>query len=328
MSAAAQATAHDQPLERALRDFETVAARLPDAVVPQATRRRAAEQLAHLGWPTARDEQWRYANLRALERIATFAPSELRRAGLPAVPTPRELGLELPAALPGFRRLIFVDGVRYAGADAHTPVPTPLVDGSRAEADWAPEQRLGLLGDMFAQDGAVLQIEGTDTVELLFVTGAHAAGAVYPRLHLQLAPGSSLTLVERHLGAPSAPTLVCANVTVDLERGAQLQHYRLQQYGPNTVFYDSLSARVQQDAGYRVRQIVVGADCTRTGAEVRLAGRGASVNWQAIAVGRAGQVHDTTLKVVHAAPGTCTQEVFRGIAEERARLAFSGHVLI
>ncbi|MGH8207930.1 MAG: SufB/SufD family protein, partial [Steroidobacteraceae bacterium] len=257
-----------------------------------------------------------------------FAPGELARAGSPGAPTQRHPGLELPAALPGFRRLIFVDGVCTADAGAHTAGATALVAGSR-EADWAPEQRLGLLGDMFAQDGAVLQIEGSDSVELLFVTGANAAGAaVYPRLHLRLAPGSSLTLVERHLGAPAAPTLICANVTVDLERGAQLQHYRLQQYGPDAVFYDSLSARVQQDASYRVRQIVVGADCTRTSAEVQLAGRGATVSWQAIAVGRAGQVHDTTLKVVHAAPATRTEEVFRGIAEERARLAFSGHVLI
>jgi Fe-S cluster assembly protein SufD len=115
---------------------------------------------------------------------------------------------------------------------------------------------------------------------------------------------------------------------VDLERGAQLQHYRLQQYGAHVVFNDSLAARVQQDASYRVRQIVVGADCTRTSAAVRLAGRGASVSWQAIAVGRGGQVHDTTLKVEHAAPATHTEEVFRGIADERARLAFSGHVLI
>lgn len=344
MPAAAHATVRDQALERALRDFHTIAARLPDAVVPQAARQRAAEQLERLGWPSSRDEQWRYANLRALGRITTFAPAVPPAAGHAGAPAQQAaglisglgLGVELPAPLPGFRRVIFVDGVRVgagaADADAADTVGaagTAFTAGNAGMPDWKPEQRLGLLGEMFALDGAVLQIAGTAAVELLFVTGARAAGAaVYPRVQLHIAPGSSLTLVERHLGAPDAPALVCANVSVDLERGAQLQHYRLQQYGAHVVFNDSLAARVQQDASYRVRQIVVGADCTRTSADVQLAGRGACLSWQAIALGRGGQVHDTALKVEHAAPATHTEEVFRGIADERARLAFSGHVLI
>jgi len=343
MPAAAHASLRDPLLERALRDFETAAAHLPDAIVPQAARRRAAEQFTRLGWPSSRDEQWRYANLRALERIATFAPAAARGAE-PGLEPQLGPGLELPAPLPGFRRLLFIDGVRSthadatgAGADsgaltvcgdAGAPDMASIVTLSDEATPWAPEQRLGLLGEMFAQDGVVLQIAGAAAVELLFVTGAHASAAVYPRVQLQLAPNSSLTLIERHLGAPAAPVLVCANVTVDLGRGAQLQHYRLQQYGPHVLFNDSLRARVQQDANYRVRQIVIGADSTRTSADVRLAGRGAALSWQAIAIGRGGQVHDTTLKVEHAAPATHTEEVFRGIADERSRLAFSGHVLI
>ena len=85
------------------------------------------------------------------------------------------------------------------------------------EPAWPPDQRLGLLGDMFAQDAAVLRIAGEAAVELLFVTSRGAGGAaVYPRLQLELAPASRLTLVERHLGAPDAPALVCATVTIEL----------------------------------------------------------------------------------------------------------------
>jgi len=324
MPAAAQAGVHDPLLERALRDFDGAAARLSDAIIPQAARRRAAEQLTGLGWPSSRDEHWRYANLRALERIATFAPA-------PAAADTADVAsaLELPARLPGFQRLLFIDGVR-SGAQVDAAVADRGAWALSAEAaGWAPEQRLGLLGEMFAQDAVVLQITGAAAVEVLFVTSARSSAAVYPRVQLQLAPGSSLTLIERHLGEPAAaPVLVCANVTAELGRGAQLQHYRLQQYGPHVVFNDSLRARLQQQANYRVRQIVIGADSTRTSAEVRLAGRGAALSWQAIAIGRAGQVHDTALKVEHAAPATHVEEVFRGIAEERSRLAFSGHVLI
>jgi Fe-S cluster assembly protein SufD len=181
---------------------------------------------------------------------------------------------------------------------------------------------------MFASDAAALLVKGSAAIELLFVTSQAASGAVYPRVQVQLEPGSQLKLVERHLGATHGTTLVGANVVARIARGAQLTHYRLQQCGPNTLFSDTLAAEVAEDASYRVRHIALGAASARTSAQVRLEGRAASVDWQAIAVGRGAQVHDLTLRVEHLAPATRTAEVFRGVAEERARIAFSGHIQI
>ncbi|HTW73796.1 MAG TPA: SufD family Fe-S cluster assembly protein [Steroidobacteraceae bacterium] len=337
--AASHDTSHDASrgasrgaaLERALRDFEALAAQLPEQVVPRVVRRRAAEQLARLGWPQARDEQWRYANLRALERIERFAPAAGPAAGAASdagAAAAAAATLELPPALPGFERLLFVDGVRVAPTGGPGS-PVTLSAARATEPCWGPEQRLGLLGDMFAQDAAVLTVAGEASVEVVFVSSARAGGAgVYPRLLLELAPGSRLTLVERHLGAPSATTLLSATVTAELARAAQLTHYRLQQCGAQVLFNDTLSVRLQEQACYRVRQIGTGAHSARTSARVRLAGRGASLSWQAIALGRGEQVHDTTLTVEHAAAATRTEESFRGIADERARLAFSAHIHI
>jgi Fe-S cluster assembly protein SufD len=305
-------------VDRIRHDYEAVAARLPDAAVTREARAGAMHELARLGWPTTRDEQWRYTNLRAFERLPAFAPAVLARASGDTAE------LDLPPALPGLERLVYIDGVREVPA-ARAPAPAAVVPGAIRPA----EQRLGLLCDMFATDVAAFQIRGSSAIEVLFVTSAAAAGAAcYPRLRLALEPGSQLQLVERHLGAPDAPTLVCANVAIDLGRGAQLTHYRLQQCGLHTVFTDTLSAQLAEEASYRVRQVAIGAASARTSAQVQLAGRSAAFSWQAIAVGRGQQVHDTALKVEHRAAATRTEEVFRGIADERARIAFSGHIHI
>src|SRR5580658_8067590 len=132
-------------VDRIMRDYEAVAARLPDAAVTRATRGRAMHELARLGWPTTRDEQWRYSNLRAFERVAEFAPRVLARASGDSA------ALELPPALPGFERLVYIDGVRDVGA-----VRAPTQDAVAPEARWPAEQRLGLLCDMFATDVASL----------------------------------------------------------------------------------------------------------------------------------------------------------------------------
>jgi Fe-S cluster assembly protein SufD len=314
---ATPATTHRSDMvDRILRDYAAVQARLPDAAVTREARGRAMHELSRLGWPTTSDEQWRYTNLRAFERVAAFAPAALAQAPGDAS------AVELPPPLPGFERLVYIDGVRAGVRDATTAAALPV-------APWPAEQRLGLLCDMFATDVAAFRIRGSSAIEVLFVTSAAAAGAAsYPRLQLALEPDSQLQLVERHLGAPQGPTLVCANVAVELGRAAQLTHYRLQQCGPHTVFTDTLSAQLAEKASYNVRQVAIGAASARTSAQVQLAGRGAAVSWQAIAVGRGQQVHDTALKVEHRAPATRTEEVFRGIADERARIAFSGHIHI
>jgi Fe-S cluster assembly protein SufD len=147
-------------------------------------------------------------------------------------------------------------------------------------------------------------------------------------LQLRLEPGSELRLIERHLGGAQAPALVACNVTIEMARAALLTHYRLQQYAPGTVFADTLWAHLSDQARYSVRSVAVGAGTARTSAHVQLAGRGAALAWQAIAVGRGQQVHDIALKVEHSAADTSTEEMFRGIADERARVAFSGHIHI
>jgi Fe-S cluster assembly protein SufD len=333
--AQAQAAARREPaLERVLREFEAAAAELPEDVLPQASRRRAAGELARLGWPQVRDEQWRYANLRALERIGSFVPARRRGSAAGLSGDAASALADLPPTLAGFERLLFIDGVRARAGGAATGDPSarrsePAAQQAQSAALWPAAQRLGLLGEMFAQDAAVLRIAGEAAVEVVFLTSEATSGAaVYPRLRVELAAGARLTLIERHLGETSAPALVSVTVSAQLSPAAQLRHYRLQQCGAHVLFDDSLQARLEDDACYEVRHIGLGAQAARTSAHVRLAGRGARLDWQALAIGQAEQVHDTLLAVEHAAPATQTDEIFRGIADGRSRVAFSGHIHI
>ncbi|HEX4377205.1 MAG TPA: SufD family Fe-S cluster assembly protein [Steroidobacteraceae bacterium] len=305
-------------LERIHRDFEAAAADLPASVIDPAARRRAADELERLGWPSGRDEQWRYANLRQFERVGQFGSRPVSSVAGAATDA---ANAQLPRALPGFERWVFIDGIRAIGA--------PTAGTATTGAVWGPEQRLGLLSEMFGRDAAVIDVGRDARIEVLFLTSKDAAGAaVYPRLQVRVRDGAHLQLVERHLGDPAQSTLVNATIRIDVAAGSQLSHYRLQQNGAQILFGDTLGADVAADATYRVRQVAVGSVAARTSAQVQLSGRAAALDWQAIAVGRAEQVLDMSLRVDHLAPGTRTQEVFRGIADEHARLAFNAHVHI
>src|SRR6266404_4487603 len=93
--------------------------------------RTAIAALTASGLPTSRDENWKYANLRPLERLR-FAP---------ATPVQAETATDLPAAIPGFARYVFVDGAfapaLSARLHAAAATVTPLAaapDAGRAPA--------------------------------------------------------------------------------------------------------------------------------------------------------------------------------------------------
>jgi len=109
-----------------------------------------------MGWPSHRDEQWRYANLRAFERLRGYR----RRRPRPRNPrrrSPRCAPTLSCAMVPGFERLIYLDGVLIEGESRFQEATTT----DSLQAAVVPEQRLGLLCDMFASDAARLRVQAS-----------------------------------------------------------------------------------------------------------------------------------------------------------------------
>jgi Fe-S cluster assembly protein SufD len=316
---------------RLSEEHAAVAAGLPAEGLSRRRRREALEALLELGLPSGREENWRYASLRMLER-QRFAP-------VPADGTVPE-ALSLPPPLPGFARLIVVDGVRTATLpDALAGVALTEPAGGverlhRRSAAFAATRdgRLALLNEAFARDALRLSIGSTDQpvhLELLFVAGADAAdGASYPRLEIELAPGAQAVLVERHLSAACDASFVNAAATLDIGRGASLHHYRLQQLGARAVWLDTLSAVLAQDAVYKLRAVGCGALAARSTLHVLLAGERADVQLAMASLAEHRQVLDAYALIEHAAPRARTEQTFRGIAADKARVGFNGKVVV
>ena len=310
---------------------------LPPQLAGAARRRAAIARLTAEGLPQGRDENWKYANLRPLER-QRFAPAMLARpaAALPGAPG------GLRAALPGFARYSFIDGL-FAAELSDAPAATyarvarlAAADGSdaarRPRAERGADQRFALLNEAFATDGAAISVPaGAESVrlELLFLASADAqAGASYPRVELRLEPGARMVLIERHLSVGGTASFVASAASVELGSGAVLEHYRVQELSPRTILFDTLDAALEQNASYRLRTIASGAQSARSTLRLELAGEGAELSLAAAAVGSRQQVQDTYAVVEHRAPHTRTEQTFRGISAGRARVAFNGKIVV
>jgi Fe-S cluster assembly protein SufD len=340
------------------QELEAAAKQLPAAALNHERRKRAVEALATDGLPTTRDENWKYVNLRPLEKVR-FAPA----AGQPQTPIS---AADLPPPIAPYARYTFVDGtfapalsaptaqggvaVRSLaasaapanGQNAATNGATAAADSLRPATDASstathlapsPDLRFALLNDAFATDGAAINVApGTDCsacIELVFVATTDAkAGASYPRVDLQVGAGARVGLIERHMSVGSDANFINSSVNVALARDASVQHYRVQQIGGRAIWFDTLTATVAGNAKYQLYGVSLGGVSARSTVRIQLMGERAEVALFNAAVGAKNQVHDGFALVEHVAPNARTSQIFRGISADRARVAFNSKIVV
>jgi Fe-S cluster assembly protein SufD len=285
----------------------------------RAHRRAALKRLLERGLPTTRDENWRYANLRTLEK-ASF---------MPAAAGATVSAADLPAPIEGFARFVFIDGV-FAPQLSATPGSLGAALLTRLQGELpSHDQAFALLNEAFATDGADIQVAADAAVvdiELLFYSAS--PGAAYPRLNVRLAPNARLRLIERHVGAVATAQFINSVVRVQVADGAAFKHYRLQEVGAAATWTDTLRATVGRDASYHLHLLQVGALAARTTTDIQLAGPAARTRIDTVSLADAQQVHDHMIVVEHQAAHTRTEENFRGIAGGRARIGFNGLIIV
>ena len=297
---------------------------------PAAARLDAAQALREHSLPTRHDENWHYANLRALESIPRFLPE-------PSTDTARAPPM-LPAHLPGFERLVYLDGrldpqLSAAALAKLSAVNVRGVTGTASPFETAGDGRFGLLARMFAPQPLAFQVRGTMALEVLSLISPEA-GANYTELSLELEAGARLELIERSCAIPgtgpglSGSVLGCSALSLQQHVGSQLMHTRLQQVAGNAVLYDTVSSRLAERASYQLRHLAAGGASTRSSVQVQLQGPGASVDVRALAAAQDAQYCDALYTILHEAPATRSHLVFRGIASERAHVACSADVQV
>jgi Fe-S cluster assembly protein SufD len=310
--------------ERIAQDYAAAAATRAAPAPPRA--RAALARLTAAGLPGTRDENWKYAQLRGLERLRFCPP----------VPAATSEALALPAPIDGFERYVFVDG-RFASALSagvrapFHPLSAAAAGAPEARREPGADERFALLNEAFATDGAQLAVPAgaAARVELVFVAQAEGStGASYPRCDFTLEADARLEVIERHVSAAAQASFVNSALEIRLARGAQLTHYRLQELSGSSTLFDTLHASLAADAAYQLHAVSTGAAAARSTQTVRLAGAQAQVTMAIAALGDAQQVQDTLAVVEHTAPRTRTAQLFRGIAAGRSRVAFNGRIVV
>ncbi|HET8551559.1 MAG TPA: Fe-S cluster assembly protein SufD [Gammaproteobacteria bacterium] len=306
-------------------------------------RRSALARFAEHGFPGTRVEEWKYTNLRPLER-REFALAQELPASLPEAAS-------LPLADADLPTVAFVNGQFAAGLSRLNDLPEgiqvrsiaalleeqpealrPQLE-SAATADDNVASTLTELNTAFFIDGAAIDIAAgvqlDQPLHLLFISQRVDASVVsHPRVIVNVGHGSEISIVEHHIGIDDAVNFSNSVVQIVLEDNAALHHYRVQQESAQSFHISNTRVRQARDSRYLSLNIDLGGMLVRHDLHAYLEGTNAEAILDGLFVLGGRQHCDNHTWVKHVSPQTRSRERYKGIIGGRARGVFNGKVYV
>ncbi len=301
-----------------------------------AERRRAAiERFDELGFPTRRNEAWRFTDLKPLRR-ANFAPAGENAGAAP----------DLEAWLyPGkTHRIVLVDG-RFSPALSkvgNLPKGVCLADTAQTlterpdllaeafdETDTVGGQAFASLNAALFADGFVLAVDPgvalERPIEVLHIGQARERSSQLRNL-VRLGDGAHATLIETFAGG--ADHWTNAVDVIALGAGAALCHAKLQDEVATSVHFAQVRTVLASKARYESFVLTLGGGLARHEIFVTFAGEGAACGLFGVSLLRGEQESTIATFVDHAAPQCATREYFKSVVDDRAHGVFLGRIAV
>lgn len=288
--------------------------------------RAAADRFVKAGLPDHRLEPWKFTSLRALEKMLA------EPANAAEIKTPSPMLMECD-------RLVFVNG-RFDAAQSTLPGQDGLSVAVISDSAAALENigtvmerrpaRLAELNTAALQDGAIISVDrnivADKPIELLFLADGSVAQGHHPRLVIQMATGSELRVIERHIGA--GRYFANMAVEIDIAANARLQRVKVQNESGAACHITEESVAIARDGHYDRFVLSTGAMLARDDLHISLDGSGSHVRLNGAYVGHDRQVLDHTTQIDHNVPHTTSYQVYKGVLDDRATGVFQGGVLV
>lgn len=311
---------------------------IDDALMPQ--RRAGVEHLRERGLPGARDEAWRYTTLRSLAG-KSFALGDVAGA---ARELPTAIATQLQSASP---RLVFVNGVMRgdwstldalpSGVSIDPGVPVASCEvgtetASRRDNEVEATDAFDAANLARAQDGARIHVSAdvvvAEPLHLFLIHLSGEAKALHTSIALNVADGASFALVERHLADDACADLDNQRLDCSIGSKARFTHLRSIQGALTLSSLHHSRYQLAADSQVSTFEISPGLGLQRHRIDVALKGDGSRFVSGGVQALRGRAHSDVHISVRHQALNTSCDLIWRGIADQRARLGFTGNLVV
>lgn len=308
----------------------------------QPIRRAAIARFAELGFPTTKDEDWRFTNVAPIAQTAFTLPQDGGEE-----PAHEELK---PFTFAGLTcvRLVFVNGRYSVALSSIGSLPPGVKVGSLARALTAErallerhlaqyagfhEDAFCALNTAFLEDGAVVYLPRGTVLEvpihLLYVSTETAEPMIiHPRNLIVAEEDSQATVVEDYVSLGDGVAFSNAVTEVVVGQNGVLSHTLIER--ENARSFNVSTLRVQQGRSSSVasHSVLLGGALVRNNVHPVMAGEGCDclINGLYMATGR--QHMDNYMKVEHASAHCGSRQFYHGILDGQSRAVFHGRIIV
>lgn len=304
-------------------------------------REAAGARFAALGFPTLRQEEWKYTNLAPIartrfERAREIPEGEVRErlAGmeLADLDAPRIVVAHGRHAL-GIPAAGGLEGVQVGSlSDAVEAEPEVLRRYLARQARYEQHALVALNTARF-EDGVVVRIPDRRVLEtplyVLHVTAAEAQPvAWHPRTLVLAGRGSQARIIEGYLGWNGGVSFTNAVTEAVLEEGAALDYTKLEAEGEQAYHFGALHVRQERASTFTSHSISLGGRLVRNEIGVVLAGEGAEAHLNGLYLAGGERHVDNYTTLDHAQPHCPSRELYKGVLGGKAHAVFHGRIIV
>ena len=320
-------------------EYQTIAPALPGQNLPwlQVLRRDALEKFSAQGFPSPREEEWRYTNVSGIEK-KLFSPSISLTAGdvnadwLKAyqlqdawvlVLVNGHFSAEL-SVLDGLPEAVSVMGM----ADALAKHPAKLEKYLGKAADQSEHSFIAFNTAWFS-DGLFVHVPTKQVLDkpiqlLHIVTGADAMATT--RNVIIADEMAEAKLIETYVGKDSA-YLTAAVTEVFVGQNTDLTLYKMQSESEKAYHFGGSYIKQARDARFTHHNFAFGGLLARSDIHVDL-DHASECELNGLYLGVKRQHIDNHTRINHLKPYAVSRELYKGVLDDRARGVFQGRVIV
>lgn len=308
-------------------------------------RKNALERFLDKGFPTTRDEEWRFTNVAPLS-AASFTLSVLPSAD--AEGDAKALKKRFEIGKLESHEIVFVNGRVSKELSSLGEIPDGVVVSSLADA-LASSARAEILqpilsrgsgddtpffdlNEAFLTDGAFIRVPRGVVLErpvhLVFLTSSGDPVVTHPRNVIIGEAESQLRIIESYGGPPGALYWTNAVSQVVAHESAVIEHYKLQRESASAFHMASLGYVQEKNATVSNYSLSLGARLARHDIRTELDGEGADVTLNGLYVVKDSQHVDHHTVIDHRVPHCTSRELYKGVLDDASSGVFNGRVIV
>ena len=298
-------------------------------------RTAAARKFAATGFPTVRQEDWKYTDLAIAADISNAWLSKPTAACDMSFASQGPLFDAVLDSIDAHWVIIRNGIIEPAQLEAIASAIGADTTLSRIAEEQAPElstdDPLSAFNIALLRDGlritAARAAAPDKPIGLLFLDSPSSA-VTQTRVIIEANAASHLRLVECCLSVAPGRQFTNSVLETRLSSGARLDHVRIQRRDDAHVGTSRMSARLGRDSTLHHSNFDFGGALTRNDVAIEIAESGATVRLDGLYLASAEQHVDNHTCIVHGVGPSRSTEEYRGILAGRSRCVFNGKIIV